>query len=1218
MPYFREESVKMISALLAFSKIYPGEFWTSLVRLLEIFNKNCSFEETPFMLPFIKHMTSIIGEILCILYTVDEGESHKGLNLPKLWVETWTFINHVLQSSAIWAKKSKDARHLVKNFLPEIFAFTSFLLDVDLPKYTAGDDFSEDEFSNFLNFPFMLALSSNFPWFSTHDDRLRLESVDLCCRMLRFAAKVEDWEIPQEIIDQVGKFADKTIATPLQDRERERLLNWDNLDVSDFAEEELLIVDNMKVDNDIKRDNDVVGRELVDIMDVDSELKKAPEEKSDIVEEKNILNEKTTVNKEAVQPIVENKISKKDTMLAWQMMAKAKKQNQSSKKPGLKSSIMKQLRNDVIAESRRIQLKPAVNSYKGYDQSFEVTPLSELTEFEVSRPKRTMQKIDLPNATLHPSQVRIQNMQQPKIKALGDISSLHKQLLLWTFPPQGKNIFPPGFDKDSLKVIPKSFENTREYATVFEPLMVLECWEQFCHAKDEVRKSDAVLTSISEVNAVDGFYDIVFNADAALVRMRNISDHDLVQICEVKNSDINVAIGTLPILAKINSSFCKKDSCTITARIFPSTRRPDIIPRLRPGSSWSLLRLISLITAHREYTAMLNLPMVPLSSQIMNPGKVVLGSGYKINSKNVKELTKKFDINEPQASAVDACVGQKSGFVLIQAEIGPPGTGKTKTIMTIIGSLLTHSTSLNASTSGKGTIIQVPVRTRATKPSIGDNSVVGNKKRLLCCAPSNAACDELVRRLRDGVQDYSGKKRFVPNVVRMGTLKSVHEDVKDLCLELLVEAKFMEAKEFQHFLKSTTVASAKEKSNLQQMEKINRERDNLNDLLVSAQSGLEISEISNKLRDLNDKRKDLMREIFEEKSKKAENKNSLDSVKIKVKQRILSEADVIVSTLSSAGHDTLLNAKLEFPTVIIDEACQSIELSGIIPLKYGAKKCILVGDPNQLPPTVLSNLGKEYQYEQSLFQRIMLSIPNQVHLLSIQYRMHPMISSFPSKLFYESKLIDGGGLMEKRKAEWHDKEVLSPYRFFNVKGTEQKKSGGKSVYNLAEIDAIVSLINYLCISYPGVNFAHRIGVITPYKLQYFKIRDRLVELGGERILKVIDLNTVDGFQGQEKDIIILSCVRGGIDKGIGFLGDVRRMNVAFTRAKCSLFVVGNAEALKTNEQWRVFVEDAVARNVLSKWNETTLSNYNNFNFFPGNLFGTISLKRCIDKVANGT
>lgn len=155
--------------------------------------------------------------------------------------------------------------------------------------------------------------------------------------------------------------------------------------------------------------------------------------------------------------------------------------------------------------------------------------------------------------------------------------------------------------------------------------------------------------------------------------------------------------------------------------------------------------------------------------------------------------------------------------------------------------------------------------------------------------------------------------------------------------------------------------------------------------------------------------------------------------------------------------------------------------------------------------------------------------------------MHPEISKFPSKLFYDSKLLDGEGLEEKKKAVWHEESLLSPYRFFNVSGREQSRSGGKSVFNLAEVDACVSLIQKLCEAFPSVNFANRIGVITPYKAQFRKLKEKLISIGGDNIVKSIDINTVDGFQGQEKDIIILSCVRGGVDRGIGFLGDVRRM-----------------------------------------------------------------------------
>ncbi len=97
------------------------------------------------------------------------------------------------------------------------------------------------------------------------------------------------------------------------------------------------------------------------------------------------------------------------------------------------------------------------------------------------------------------------------------------------------------------------------------------------------------------------------------------------------------------------------------------------------------------------------------------------------------------------------------------------------------------------------------------------------------------------------------------------------------------------------------------------------------------------------------------------------------------------------------------------------------------------------------------------------------------------------------------------------------------------------------MYNHEEVSACVDLVDRICKQYPALNFAYRIGIITPYKLQNRKIREGLSQRFGAEVLNVIDVNTVDGFQGQEKDIIILSCVRGGENNGIGFLADVRRM-----------------------------------------------------------------------------
>lgn len=208
----------------------------------------------------------------------------------------------------------------------------------------------------------------------------------------------------------------------------------------------------------------------------------------------------------------------------------------------------------------------------------------------------------------------------------------------------------------------------------------------------------------------------------------------------------------------------------------------------------------------------------------------------------------------------------------------------------MIGSLLSNSSLGNA--------ISVPGKT-ASSPS---------KKRILCCAPSNAACDEMIRRLRLGIPDYHGKKRFIPKLVRLGT--SCHEDVKDVTLEALVDEQFLSEKGFEDAKNMTISASENEKSLKKSIDILTAQRDAFNQRLIACSDSLEIAEISGKLRDVNDQRKDQLKSLYSEKEKKTDGKKNLDNVKLKVKRRILAECDIICCTLSSAGHDTLLNAKL--------------------------------------------------------------------------------------------------------------------------------------------------------------------------------------------------------------------------------------------------------------------------------------------------------------------
>ena len=271
------------------------------------------------------------------------------------------------------------------------------------------------------------------------------------------------------------------------------------------------------------------------------------------------------------------------------------------------------------------------------------------------------------------------------------------------------------------------------------------------------------------------------------------------------------------------------------------------------------------------------------------------------------------------------------------------------------------------------------------------------------------------------------------------------------------------------------------------------------------------------------------------------------------------------------------NIDVEFETVIIDEAAQCIELSALIPLKYGATKCILVGDPEQLPPTVLSRSAQSFGYEQSLFVRMQKNHPQDVHLLDTQYRMHPEISSFPSEQFYNSRLIDGPGMDRLREQPWHASTILGPYRFFDVEGVQTKHAQGHSFINVPELNAALALYARLKEDYKNVDFKGKIGIITSYKAQLTEMKARFARKYGDDIFEEIEFNTTDAFQGREREIIIFSCVRAKATGGIGFLGDIRRMNVGLTRAKSSLWVLGDSRSLQQGQFWNKLIEDAKAR-----------------------------------------
>jgi len=191
--------------------------------------------------------------------------------------------------------------------------------------------------------------------------------------------------------------------------------------------------------------------------------------------------------------------------------------------------------------------------------------------------------------------------------------------------------------------------------------------------------------------------------------------------------------------------------------------------------------------------------------------------------------------------------------------------------------------------------------------------------------------------------------------------------------------------------------------------------------------------------------------------------------------------------------------------------------------------------------------------------------------------MHPDISRLPSTLFYAQRLVDGPGMAEKTHQLWHKHPLFGTYKFINVaSGHEQPAHSGHSLVNRTECEVAAALYNRIRTEYTNIDLDFRIGVITMYRAQLLELKKKFQIAFGADVVGKVDFNTVDGFQGQEKDVIILSCVRAGPGvQSIGFLGDQRRLNVAITRARASLFILGHAATLeRSDDMWKAIVQDA--------------------------------------------
>ncbi len=454
-----------------------------------------------------------------------------------------------------------------------------------------------------------------------------------------------------------------------------------------------------------------------------------------------------------------------------------------------------------------------------------------------------------------------------------------------------------------------------------------------------------------------------------------------------------------------------------------------------------------------------NKPLFRLFEQLHQDSQVKLKTTVSspVNASNLHFQNQK--LNESQQQAINAILHNEDLMIVH----GPPGTGKTTTLVEAIFQL------------------------------------VKTGEKILVSAPSNAAVDHISKGLiQQGVK-----------VLRVGNTSKVDELV------------------FPHTPEGRMVNSRQQK----EIKELKKRAGEFRRMALKYKRSFGKAE--------REQRNLLFKEV----------RNILSEIKkleAYNEEKLFAEAEVITGTpigLYDAGID-----QKDFDTLVIDEAGQCIEPLAwtIFPL---AKKLVLAGDHWQLPPNVLSAEAAILGFNRSILEVAIANCPS-VHLLNTQYRMRESIAGFSSGYFYNSLLLTAA----------HLNNTGTHLVFIDTAGTgfeEQRGNDGISLQNKGELDIARQLIENESIPPPGSAF------ISPYSAQVAAAREILP--------KELRVSTIDSFQGQEKDTIIVSLVRSNEDGDIGFLKDYRRMNVAMTRARELLIVIGDSATVGSDAFYNAFI-----------------------------------------------
>lgn len=820
------------------------------------------------------------------------------------------------------------------------------------------------------------------------------------------------------------------------------------------------------------------------------------------------------------------------------------------------------------------------------------------------------------------------------------VTTLVQMVLSWSL----KDVFQRNFYKDEVKTIPKTFTSLKEYLDSFTSPLIEEVHADLCSNLETISQAPYVeVEYIEELSAAQlQYYIKVKNQDKHSDGKETYTpieaDMLVLSECKIKHiSDLMKNEGSYVIAYTLKAGnetnvLSPNEYIIKTTESFPIEKYfkkhgkgPQQIKPLYAA------HILTMIIFNRIWKSLDQHMSDQRSNDILNKvwnyDVLAAEGGTSISSYYVNNL-EKFKLNKSQFDVVKDCLStiydQNLKSTTIKLIWGPPGTGKTKTISSLLYILLQKNHKTLACAPTNTAIKEVTTRLlKLVKESssqeqfrLGDLALFGNSKRMKINNDlSEVFIEDRVKRLQTVFAPLTGWRHQLSSMLHLFEnatsqyklyLRTVKENeegsikLQELTLkEYIVEHFFSHAKELCVCL--TTMSTDLPRisitaQNLENMSMLIKLVDSFGEYLMS------VRVTSNMLTEIFEKSILVMLKDWFRTNDYTDIKNKLTSTRshivniLRVLSRTISLPDlrnrssiqefclqnavVIVCTTSTSFK--LHNVQMEKPieNLIVDEAAQLKECESLIPLQLpGIRHAIFIGDEHQLPALVKSKISENAGFGRSLFERLS-SLGHKKHLLDVQYRMHPSISKFPNANFYDKRISDGSNVLhpsyEKRYLAG---KMYGPYSFISIEaGKETSGKNGRGWKNVIEAEVVAAIIKSLYRAFSTKKEKIGVGVISPYTAQVSSIQEKVKKTYSTKDNVSVKVQSIDGFQGGEEDIIIISTVRSNKAGNVGFLDKLQRTNVSLTRAKHCLWIVGSGSTLlKSNSVWEKIVRDAMNR-----------------------------------------